>query len=289
MAPSISYNAFLNHAIGKVDVLFTALYDHERWTNFYGLGNNTLLETKDRDFNRMRSKETWVSASFQRTIAKKHKLFFTPYFENVQIVEDTDRYIGKTLVPQQLYENKPFTGAEAGYSFTSINDPVLPTKGFQFIASGSYNYDIQFKNNFEKYRAETNIFIPLVKHINLAVKAGGSSLSGTPQFFQYNAIGGTHTLRGHQRDRFHGEQTVYNQNELRWITNFKSYFMNGRIGLFGFLDNGRVWLKKEQSNNWHSGYGGGFFLSPFNKFVVSVAYGISKEDTNFHLEIIKPF
>ncbi len=289
MAPSISYNAILNHAIGKVDVLFTALYDLERWTNFFGLGNNTLLETKDRDFNRMRSKEAWASVSFQRAINKKHKLFITPYFENVQIVKDTNRFIGKTIVPLQLYENKPFAGAEAGYTYTNINDPFLPTKGFQFITSGSYNYDFQFKNNFEKYRAETNIFIPLIKHINLAIKAGGSSQSGTPQFFQYNAIGGTHTLRGHQRNRFHGEQTVYNQNELRWVTNFKSYLMNGKIGLFAFYDNGRVWLKNETSNTWHSGYGGGFFLSPFNKFVLSVAYGISKEDTNIHLEIIKAF
>lgn len=289
LAFSVTYYAFIADAIGKVNLMFSALYDQERWTNFYGLGNNTLVETKDRNFNRMRSKQTWVSASFQKTLNKKHKLFIMPYYEDVQIVEDKDRYIGKTITPQKVYENKPFAGTEAGYTFTSINDPFLPTKGFQFIAAGSYTKDFQFKNDFEKYRAETNFFIPLVKQFYLALKAGGSSLSGKPQFFQYNAIGGTHTLRGHQRDRFQGEQTFYNQTELRWMTNFKSYLMNGRMGVFGFYDNGRVWLKNEDSNKWHSSFGGGIFLSPFNKIVICLAYGISAEDTNIHLEIVKPF
>ena len=53
---------------------------------------------------------------------------------------------------------------------------------------------------------------------------------------------------------------------------------NGKIGVIGFYDVGRVWYPGEQSNSWHIGYGPGVFISLFNKVTLSGTYGMSKED-----------
>ena len=102
-------------------------------------------------------------------------------------------------------------------------------------------------------------------------------------------MGGSNTLRGYQRDRFHGTSTAFNQNEIRFITNVRSHLYNGKFGLFGLFDAGRTWLKGENSNEIHTGYGGGIILSPFNRLSVSVSYAVSPEDSNVHIALLKPF
>ncbi len=92
-----------------------------------------------------------------------------------------------------------------------------------------------------------------------------------------NKLGGYVNLRGYDRERFSGKTIFYNNNELRWVTNTKNYFFNGEIGLLAFYDDGRVWQPLERSNKWHTGYGGGLILIPFNKLVLTGTYCISEE------------
>jgi hypothetical protein len=47
--------------------------------------------------------------------------------------------------------------------------------------------------------------------------------------------------------------------------------------LLAFVDNGRIWQPLEISDKWHTGYGGGLILIPFNKVVLTGTYGISEE------------
>jgi len=54
-----------------------------------------------------------------------------------------------------------------------------------------------------------------------------------------------------------------------------------------FYDVGRVWMPGEESNTWHSGYGGGIIIAPFQKFSLSVTYGISSELHLFHVRFNK--
>ena len=50
------------------------------------------------------------------------------------------------------------------------------------------------------------------------------------------------------------------------------------MGLVGFTDMGRVWMKNEYSQKWHMGYGGGIYMIPFNTMILSVVVGVSEED-----------
>ena len=63
------------------------------------------------------------------------------------------------------------------------------------------------------------------------------------------------------------------------------YWLKGKIGLIGFVDQGRVWMQDDPSDKWHVGYGGGLLLSPFNKIAVTVYYGISEDERLIHLRL----
>ncbi len=54
-AISAAYGGIFPNTIGKWNLSFITSYDFIRWTNFYGLGNETILTTKNLDYNRMRS------------------------------------------------------------------------------------------------------------------------------------------------------------------------------------------------------------------------------------------
>lgn len=289
---SSTYYSTFRQLIGKWNLNNYANFDQIRWTNFYGLGNETELISKDRNFYRVRSEEFIGKVGIDRVIKNQHRFYINGFLQTYKTLNDTDRYLAKqtTVNPLQSRITNNYAGGALGYVYQNINDSVLPVKGIAFNIYGSYIDDIKrSKGSIEKYGAETNIYLPITPKFNLFLRAGGTTLSGTPQFYQYNRIGGSETLRGYQRDRFYGNSTAFSQNELRYITNFRSRIINGKIGVFGLYDAARVWLDGEDSNTWHTSFGGGIILSPFNRISISAAYAKSNEDMNFHFKIMKPF
>ncbi len=286
---SASSESVFTQLIGKWDLNIFADYDQVRWTNFFGLGNESALTTKERDFNRVRTQQFIGKIGVQRVFNGKQRITFNPFFQSYDIINDTNRYLAKypVLPGPETYKARMFAGAELEYLYQNINDSVLPTKGFNLLSFANFSQNLQSGKNVTRFGAQANLFVPLSRKLGLSVKAGGASLTGEPEFYQYNVVGGTETLRGHQRDRFYGKSTVYNQNELRWISDVRSNLYNGKLGFFGFYDMGRVWLPGESSKTLHNGYGAGLLLVPFNKIALSVAYGMSKEDNNIHIRIKK--
>jgi hypothetical protein len=287
---SSTYASTYTDLLGKWNLHNYLNYDEVRWTNFYGLGNESILQTKQRDYFRMRDKEFNASVGVDRVFKNKHKIYAAILYQDYKILNDTARFIAKQFAPNSssLYSTNNFDGIKAGYVYQSLNDSILPVKGISLGLNGNYTNDMRkTTGNVAKYHAEITWYAPLSKKFGLVIRGGGSTLTGSPYFYQYNILGGTENLRGYQRERFYGNSTAYTQNELRWITNFNSYIFNGKIGLFALYDAGRVWLKGENSNTWHSGYGAGIILSVFNKLSSSAAYAISPEDSNFHLSFLK--
>lgn len=287
---SSTYNSIHTALVGKWDLNLFANFDQVVWRNFYGLGNETILGTRERNFNRVRSREFIVKAGLQRVINNKQRIVFNPYFQSYDVINDTARFLAKvsSLQSPSTYKAHSYAGTELQYVYQNINDSIYPTKGISLLTEANLSINVNEKNrNVNKFRAEVNSFLPISRKLGLMIRAGGTTLTGNPEFFQYNRIGSSETLRGHQRDRFYGNSTAYNQNELRWMHDVRSKIYNGKITFFGLYDVGRVWLKNEKSDKWHTGYGAGIMLSPFNKITVSAAYAFSAEDQSLHLNLHK--
>ena len=290
-APSVTYEGIFTDLLGKFDLDVVANYDWMRWTNFYGLGNESLFETTNRDYYRLRSKELFVSAGLSYRTRNKHRFSILPYFQSITFRKDEERFVSQKGIDENndFYHTKKYAGANIEYVFQNINDSILPEKGIAWQTSADVFSNTNSGKIASTYSSQLQLLFPIMNKFGLNFRLGGSTLSGTPEFFRNNSIGGSETLRGFQRNRFHGNSTAFIQNELRWISKVRSRWYAGKIGFFGFVDAGRVWLKGENSNTWHLGYGPGLILSPFNKFSIWFAYGISKEDNNLHFRLIRPF
>ncbi|MEP6582761.1 MAG: BamA/TamA family outer membrane protein [Ginsengibacter sp.] len=284
---SATYKGLFPKAIGNFDLSLLANYDFVRWTNFYGLGNETLFTTDDKDYNRMRTKEAIGSIGLGRRFGKSH-ISLAAFYQSIEIINDEERYVAKILAPllPDVFETKNFAGAVFNYSFSQLNDRAVPTSGIALSGNLSYTQNVNETDlSFWKYGGKLQLYIPLISKFSIATSAGVSSVSGDPEFYQYPSIGGGMDLRGFQRQRFYGKTAFYNSNELRFISNFRSYLVNGKVGLLAFVDEGRVWIPQQKSSTWHVGYGGGVLFAPFNKILVDVTYGISDEDKLIQLRL----
>lgn len=277
-------NALYPEAIGKWDMNIYAEYDAVRWTNFYGAGNETQMVTKDIQFHRLRSREWIARVGLSRFFGKHHRVNVNAFYQDVKNLEDSGRYVSKVyhFINPEVYEVNNYAGLQLNYSFSTMNDSIVPVKGVYFATTGTLSKNFRQNEFFQKYDADMRIFLPFTRHISLAIRGGGShvvndNVLNSGQLYQHAIIGGSRSLRGYRRERFWGQTAYYNQNELRFITDFKSKIMNGKIGLFGFFDNGRVWMPGENSEKIHIGYGPGLLLAPFNKISATITYSISEE------------
>ncbi|HEX6915020.1 MAG TPA: BamA/TamA family outer membrane protein, partial [Chitinophagaceae bacterium] len=275
---SFGYEGLFRELIGKWHLGLSAEYDGVRDQDFPGIGNNTeLAENYPRRYYRYRNKEINGALRLIRNIGKHHTVTASGLYQSVQVLEDTGRFIsvhlpanGHSFTPQQ------FAGARLEYDYSSVDDPVVPKKGLRFNTAAEYLANTKNKNSVRRLNGMFGFIIP-VGPFTLASRAGASTLSGEPEFYQLNKIGGGRTLRGFLRYRFYGNTAFYNQNELQWNFNVKTYLFNGKMGLVALFDNGRVWYPGEISDTWHTAVGGGLMLAPFNKISVTGTYAVSKD------------
>lgn len=289
-ALSFIYQGLFPKAIGKWDVILKGNYDAIRWTKFFGLGNETPLRTNYNDFYRMRSKEWLASAGLNRTF-QHNNITINSFFQSVRVINDEGRFVSKIHQPNfsDLSTNN-FAGAKISYIYDHVNDSIVPTSGFTFSGNINYTHNLsQSGKNFSRYYSSIQWYVPLIPKISLSMKTTGITVAGNPLFYQYVSIGGPETLRGYRLDRFWGKTGFYNANEIRYITTVKSYSYNGKVGLLALFDQGRVWLPNENSNEWHTAYGGGVLIAPFNKFLFVATYAVSKEMKLFQLRMGRSF
>ncbi|MES2703721.1 MAG: hypothetical protein V4649_13855 [Bacteroidota bacterium] len=289
---SLLYEGKFYQVFGKWNLIMSANYDAIRWTNFFGLGNDTRQINSDMDFYRLRTNELLGSARLNRTFGKRrhHHVDVTGTFQAIEIINDPGRLVSEIYTPNQLYyfDHHNYLGARVGYTYQDVDSRAVPQKGIMFYAGAAYANNLdQTEKAFTTYNSILQLYIPLIKKFSISTRTGGTHVVGTPEFYQYASVGGPMSIRGFVRDRFWGNTAFYNSNELRYITDFKGYLMNGKVGVLALYDNGRVWFEKETSNTWHHAYGGGLLLAPFNKFTFMVTYAQSDERGMVQLKLNK--
>jgi hypothetical protein len=296
---SIPQNAFdfiykgrVNQFIGKWDLDLKAHYDFILWTNFFGIGNESKQITNDRNFYRVRSRDGYASAGLIHAIGKNADIEFRGFYHLVKIINDPERFVAQNLFAgdKTLFNKKDFAGGYVNFIVQNVNDRIVPTKGIDFSATVSYTENLSESNHaVTRYEGMFNFYVPILKNLVFVARSGGATLTGKPEFYQLNSIGGSNNLRGFRRDRFWGKTAFYNANELQWLFNFRSRIFNGKVGLFGLFDEGRVWQPGENSDTWRTASGGGIMLAPFNKFLVAFSLAKAKgEDPNFHIRFVRP-
>jgi hypothetical protein len=275
------YEGFFAQVIGRWNVLANFYLNQPDYVlNFYGLGNNTKLEEDDKDFYRVRVEQLIAVAGLQRTWGTKHSASILGDFLSTEVQDFDKRFVSSSnpTLDSSVFDRVRWIGATVSYGFSTRNDRFFPTKGIAVESAIQYHYSPTRSDNYSNYAAAFSWYVP-IGQVVWTSRIGGATLTGDPQFFQYNQLSGLTNLRGYRRSRFSGESMVYNNNELRIpVATLKGFILRGKLGVTLFCDNGRVWVPDEESDRWHFGYGGGLWIVPYQRISFTANYGISNED-----------
>ena len=280
------YVGLFPHKIGKWDLLIKAKFDSPAAENYFGTGNNSTDTTRimSKYFN-VFSRRFYGGFGISRDFQNGNSFNATLFYQDIDVEENSDRYINVKEGSSPVFDDQSFVGVEAGYNYRNVNDPVVPTKGINFSLGAGYVANARRTNeSFFKTVSSFSFYVPLGSKFSFAARAGGGILTGDANYYHLNKLGGNVNLRGYERERFYGKNSFYNNNELRFLAPTHNFFFNGKAGLLAFLDNGRVWQPGEISNDWKVGYGGGIILVPFNKFALIGTFGYSNDGTQILLK-----
>jgi hypothetical protein len=277
------FDRILNRAFGKWDLHLAAEINAPNFVfNYFGLGNETVLIEKSRNFNRVRSEQYNLAAGVVRTFNNKFTWDFNLGYQHIEVEKTPDRFVSdpRAKIDSTLFSAKQFGFVQLGYMIDNTNNPLYPTKGIRLLTSFGINQNLKDKEQNFPYMHFNVSGYASAGNITFAVRSGLSTIfSNEYEFYQANTLGGTTNLRGYRRTRFSGRTSLYENAEVRWkLGTTNLYLIKGNIGLLGFADGGRVWIPTESSDKWHWGYGGGFWILPYNKLALTVTYGISEED-----------
>lgn len=283
----VEYKSLWYQALGSWNLGLIGRVDLPNVVNFHGIGNESKWVRGNNRFYRLRTSEFFGGISINKLIDTSHFLELQPFYHSVKIKLDDDRIIMDRTIPvgKTDFTRDHFAGAEANYRYSKRNEALSPSKGFEFSLSGAYVHNLKNTDRqFTRFASSATTYLPLHRNLTLALRVGGESLQGEPEFYQLANIGGSENLRGYRRQRFFGKTSFYNNNELRWLKKTSSRLFD-RVGLLGFVDQGRVWQPLEISDTWRVGYGGGLIIIPFNKIVLNGTVGKSQEAMVIHLRI----
>ncbi|MGZ3844473.1 MAG: BamA/TamA family outer membrane protein [Flavisolibacter sp.] len=256
-------------------------------TNFFGYGNNTELPKYiNREFYRIHYTIIEASLMARHRLAPWLQLSWGPVTQYFKILKEKNEHLYAGSLPSPINDNmylgKWYTGGEVRAIVNTRNSDLMPTRGIYFntYARGWLGLSNQ-TNNYSQVGAEFNFYSDFLykDHIVLAGSFGAHRNFDRFEIPQAEYLGLRQNLRGYRFQRFAGKARAYNNTELR--VNFGDvnlHLFKGPVGVLAFHDVGRVWVSHEDSEKWHTGYGGGVWVAPFGKLVLTGMLSFSKEE-----------
>lgn len=285
-----NYNGEWLKALGKADIVIRAdAFAPDNTQNFFGLGNETKFEDHKDDIRYYRARfNIYQLDPTLRWRREKSTLTVGPSFQfyKFDVDDNNGRFINNSLQLHSsdsltIAQNKAYAGAAVNFVNNTRDNNLLPTLGsyidLKLLAYKGLNH---VSNSFSQLTANIAFYKNIDESARFVVadRVGGGVTIGKPAFYQAQYLGGQGNLLGYRQYRFAGQQSLYNNLELRIkLGDLVSYVLPGRVGVLGFYDIGRVWKNNENSNLWHQGIGGGVYFAPASFAVIRFVMGHSTE------------
>jgi hypothetical protein len=253
--------------------LLLARYSDVDLLRFYGFGNET-VDTGDDKFHQVALRAYTLAPAF-RLGPDAASISLGPVLRFTSTHTQADSLI--TLTQPYGVGDYGELGASARFVLDGRNRTSAASRGGLLWAAGTYYPAVwSVDKGFGEVHGEASTYLspPLVLDPVLALRVGGKRVWGQYPFQEAAYIGGLGAVRGLRVGRYAGDASAYASAELRLaIFRFRA-LVPSRFGIFGLADAGRVWLKGEDSNKIHTGFGGGIwvaFLKPDNTLSLAAA------------------
>jgi hypothetical protein len=296
-AYSLKYQGEYNHLFGTTDMLVNTSLANPTLNNFFGFGNVTVFDkNRDIEYYRVRYKYLEAEILFRKRFNRILQVsagpminhYWDKYENNVNKILEKPSLLG--LDSNHVYALKTYVGGKITILINNLDNVLLPTRGINwktdFVALGGLT---KSSNPYTALTSDMTVHAALsepAKLVTVVRIGGGHIFSKNYEYFQTMNLGVNNFLRGYRKDRFSGTSMFYSSLELRAkLFESKSYIFPGAVGLVGFTDVGKVWLKGQKSDVWHHSYGGGFYYAAYNFVLLSATMAFSKEDQLFNFSI----
>jgi outer membrane translocation and assembly module TamA len=229
-----------------------------------------------------------VSVLLRRQLQSWMRISYGPALQYFHVRRDdnANKFLGTAVLKgvdtATLYNRKVYAGGEFRLDINSRNSPQLPTRGFildagirQLIGLNSTSRRL---TQLHWDMSVVASFKPNPRFVYGARLGVGHNI-GAYEIPQAQYLSGTENLRGFRRNRFAGRTMLFQNSEIRVrLADFNTYLFPGSLGVLVYSDVGRVWADGEQSGRWHHGYGGGLWIAPIRRFVLTATVATSKEE-----------
>lgn len=256
--------------------------------NFFGFGNETinLDDTRGMNYNRVKTQTVKIAPSLVKRGDLGAKFRVGVSYENIEVEETQDRFVNTFYVANGVENRKSFVGLDAEYGYANRDNDAFPTLGMET------SLHVGYKSNLNGMSEDFGYIIPSLS-FNYKLIPSGKLVLATKlkahfnmgdgfEFYQGASIGGNNGLRGFRFQRFTGKKAYYQNTDIRYsFSSFRTGILPVYIGIYGGYDYGRVWLVNEDSDKWHTSYGGGFFLNASNIMTAKVSFFNSTDGVRF--------
>lgn len=293
----LGYKGEFIQAVGAWDLVLNGNYKSDLYTiNFFGLGNETtnihFTRDDDLDFNRVRQSYWGFEPALQKRFGQDNGRFtLSSFVERIEVEETTDRFVtdpASGLVSDNL-RGIVYGGFSSNFDFQSLDNINMPTRGIRFNLGARWTSNLEDSDDdFFKFKTSLAFYQNLTRNRNvvLATRLGMERIWGQYEFYNAPVLGGNYNFRGVRQDRFRGNTTFYHNTDLRIkLSSTRGGIVPLTIGITGGFDYGRVWLEGEDSEKWHTSYGGGLWLAPIDFIVLNFEYFISEEQNRFRFAV----
>lgn len=297
-AYQIKYQGIFNSAFLKKDILLNVDLVNPALNNFFGYGNETIKDlSKPDDFYRVRYNYLKSDILLRKRMGNdilsvsfgpSYYHYWNKYNDNKNTILANPALIGADSA--NIYGNKDYLGGKLKIDIDYVNDEIFPSRGITWYTELSSMAGLNnVSKGITKLTTDMTVYASLSeerKFMTILRVGGGYIFNKNYEYFQMLTLGNNNFIRGFRKDRFSGTSSLYASIEPRLkLFKSQSYILPGDVGIIGFYDIGRVWLKNEKSTKWHQTFGGGFYFSPFNIIVLSATVGISDEDNLFNFSL----
>jgi hypothetical protein len=274
-------------AIGSLDLLVNAdVRAPNNTINFFGFGNETFFDKHAKEgvrYYRARYNSFDLDVQLRKRFGRAFSFAAGPaaqYFF-LDSADNFSRFVNQTgvngLDRNTLYRARAYAGGRATVVIDDRNDKILPSRGLFWVTIfGGYGGLNDASHGYSQLNSDLALYTSFTRRAGFVIanRVGWGKSFGDYQFYQAQTLGALENLRGYRKDRFTGGEAFYHNLDLRIkLGEFSTYLFPGSIGLLLFNDIGRVWQQGEVSHQWHDGYGGGLWISPLRKLVLSASYG----------------
>ena len=266
-------------------------FTSENYTNnFFGFGNETPNNDDQLglDYNRISKGVYGLSIGMIKRSPFGSDFNIKLNLDAISIAPNDDTII-TDLFPTAtaaLFDRRYFGTLSGGYTYTSQDKAIAPTRGMNFAVGTGLTADFDaVSNSFIHANGALGFYNTLSQNRKLILKTQVTTqlIFGDEVPFYYAANLGDKTgLRGYRTQRFTGQKSVVGNVDVQYnFGRFTTSVAPMQLGIFVGYDLGRVWIKEEDSQLWHSDFGGGFWVAAAEMVSGKFNFFTSREGLRF--------